>query len=269
MYTNMELMQQQVVSSSEHIIELVLNEEELSWQKIIHDLVKTAQMDPWDIDLAKITQRFLEVIRQLQRHDFRISGKVVLASALLLKIKSDRLLSDDMEALDTLIDAAEESEELTWDDFDLAEMVGEPEPEKPPRIYPRTPQPRQRKVSVYDLVTALEQALDVSLRRQQRALDAVDVENVHIPESKIDVTAAMNELLGRIDEHYETSETLVFSQIRPETKKETVLTFIPLLHLTNERRIDLEQKQAFADFSIHLLDNSPVVTKPQEEVILA
>jgi hypothetical protein len=29
--------------------------EELSWQALIYDLIKTEQLDPWDIDLTHIT----------------------------------------------------------------------------------------------------------------------------------------------------------------------------------------------------------------------
>ena len=36
-----------------------------------------------------------------------------------------------------------------------------------PQIYPRTPQPRKRKVSVFDLVQALEKALEVENRRKK------------------------------------------------------------------------------------------------------
>lgn len=255
----MELMQEfSRENSSEHVLQLVLKEDELSWQHILYDLVREERMDPWDINLTQVTQKFLEVIKALKELDFRVSGKIVLASALLLKIKSDRLLSEDLTALDALIESAEEPEE----DFDLfmdVEGFMDYEPEPPtPRIYPRTPQPRQRKVSVYDLVTALEQALEVNVRRERRALDNTFVQEVEVPEHKFDVSDLMNNLLVRISERHQSHGEVRFTHLSTEEKSSRVFTFIPLLHLFNERRINMDQPEHFGEIHIHLLDDSPV-----------
>ena len=243
----MELLQQfEGEQTNEQILRIILDEDELSWQQIIYDLVRSEQMDPWDIDVTTITQQFLGTIRKLTELDFRVSGKMVLASALLLKIKSNQLMDEDFHALDQLI--AQTEEPFVEDEFFAFdhELFQEPaEPEEQPKIYPRTPQPRQRKVSVYDLVDALEQALDVRVKREKRALDRVETqmaEEVHVPEKKIDVSSMMNSLLEQISGHFQDNEELHFDHLAPsENKQDRVLTFIPLLHLTNERRIDLEQ----------------------------
>jgi segregation and condensation protein A len=252
----------EVASSNEQLLQLILKEDELSWQQIIYDLVRKEEMDPWDIDLKTLTGRFLAVIKTLQRMDFRVSGKLVLAAAVLLKIKSNRLLDEDLLALDHLISSAEDEEPIDLLAYE-EELIEEEAREQRPRIYPRTPRPRQRKVSVYDLVTALEQALEVSVRRDQRALDRVQVEAVVIPEKKIDVSKAMNNLLERIAA--KEGDRLRFLQLLESAdKNHIVYTFIPLLHLTNERRIDLEQKEHFGDILITLLDATPIQATDQE-----
>ena len=257
--------------TNEQVLKLILDEDELSWQQIILDLVRSEQMDPWDINISLITNRFLETIRKLTELDFRVSGKMVLASAVLLKMKSKRLMETDLEALNDLISSVEEPEYA--DDFFGfdQEFFQEPqEPVKQPKIYPRTPQPRQRKVSVYDLVDALEHALDVRVRKEQRALDRAQIdvhEEVSIPAKSIDVTSLMNDLLVQIDSHYQENESLVFSElIVSDAKMDKVLTFIPLLHLTNERRLDLAQEASFAEIHISLLSAEPV--KDSEEIAL-
>lgn len=246
--------------SNEQILQVVLNEDELSWQHIIVDLVKSEQMDPWDIDVTHLTQKFLDIIRKLQQLDFRVGGKLVLAAAVLLKIKSDRLMDEDLSMLDSLIHSAEHDQEeldLLGMDFDDFFEAGAPAPERP-KIYPRTPQPRQRKVSVYDLVTALEQALEVTVRREKRALDNVKAPEVTVPEKKVDITDLMNNLLERIDSH-KAEEVYFHHLVTSEEKHHKVLTFIPLLHLTNERRVDLVQEEHFGHISVTLLSKEPVV----------
>ena len=261
--------------TNEHLLKIILDEDELSWQQIIYDLVRSEQMDPWDIDIKTITQQFLSTIRKLSELDFRVSGKMVLASALLLKIKSKQLMEEDFQALDQLI---AQTEEPLYDEeffeFDH-ELFQEPvEPEKQPKIYPRTPQPRQRKVSVYDLVDALEQALDVRVKREKRALDRVEAEvvDVRVPEKSVDVSSLMNSLLEQISTHFSSNDRLTFSHLVPAQshKQDKVLTFIPLLHLTNERRVDLAQEESFAEIHISLLSSKPVVYSEElEEAVVS
>lgn len=261
----MELLQEfEGEQTNERILKIILDEDELSWQQIIYDLVRSEQMDPWDINVTTITQKFMKTIRKLTQLDFRVSGKMVLASALLLKIKSKRLMDEDFQALDQLIAQTEEPilEDEEFFSFDH-ELFQEPqEPEEQPKIYPRTPQPRQRKVSVYDLVDALEQALDIRVKREKRALDRVQTEvaeHVSVPEKQIDVSSMMNSLLEQISGHFADNDELTFSHLAPsEQKQDKVLTFIPLLHLTNERRIDLAQERSFAEIYVSLLDDTPV-----------
>ena len=85
------------------ILELLLERDEITWQSIILDLVKTQEVDPWDIDISLLSQKYLEIVRKLKEANLFVSGKVLLASALLLKIKSERLLSEDFVALDNLL----------------------------------------------------------------------------------------------------------------------------------------------------------------------
>ena len=71
----------------EQIFDMLLKENEVTWQTIIQDLVKKEGMDPWDVDVSKLSQRYISTLKKLKEHDFRVSGKVVLAAAILLKIK--------------------------------------------------------------------------------------------------------------------------------------------------------------------------------------
>ena len=93
----------------------------------------------------------------MQEHDFRISGKILLAAAFLLKMKSAHLIDHDIVNLDKLLNQTEEAidEEDLFDDL---ESGGRKERQQFTLI-PRNPQPRSRKVSIHDLVKALQQAM--------------------------------------------------------------------------------------------------------------
>ena len=220
--------------------------DEITWQTIIYELVKTEQMDPWDIDVSMLTQKYIEMIKSLKEHDFRISGKVLLAAAILLKIKSNKLVGEDLSELDRLlIGVEEEMEELGFEEASQVEKLTEI-----PALIPRTPQPRKRKVSIFDLVEALERALEV---KKRRLLNSIPPMNVEAPKKKKDITQIIREVYGKIKLFFVNTlkDKLTFSKLLPsESKEDKVYTFIPLLHLAQQSKIELVQDIPFGEIQI-------------------
>ena len=99
------------------ILDMLLEKDDITWQTIIYDLVGSSKMDPWNLDVSQLTKKYIEMIKQLKEHDFRISGKIVLAAAILLKIKSNNLLSEGIDNLDTLIHGIEEEESMFFEEY--------------------------------------------------------------------------------------------------------------------------------------------------------
>ncbi len=74
------------MDSHERIFQLLYNQDEVTWQTLLYELVKKEEMNPWDINISMLTKKYIETIKKLKELDFRISGKVLLAAAILLKI---------------------------------------------------------------------------------------------------------------------------------------------------------------------------------------
>jgi len=214
---------------------------------MIYKLVKHENMNLWDVDVSLLSSRYMEMLKKLKKLDFRISGKVVLASAILLKIKSQRLLNDDIGELDRLMSPEEEfSEEEFYGDLEKNYEVQE----NAPPLMPRTPQPRKRKVSIYDLMIALQQALEVRDRRVLRNIPSVKIE---IPEKKVDIGKLINSVRDQIKSFLTSTEKLTFSKLTKESNiDEKVQNFVALLHLANvdHREIDLYQEDHFGEIEI-------------------
>ncbi|HLC96331.1 MAG TPA: ScpA family protein [Candidatus Nanoarchaeia archaeon] len=232
---------------SEQIFSIIFDKDEITWQTIIYELINKGEIDPWDVDISVLTKRYIDMIKQLKVLDLRVSGKVLLAAALLLKIKSNRLMGADLDNLDKLFSQTEEEPSL------FEEQVLRQSEEKFDLI-PKTPQTRKRKVTIYDLVGALERALDV---KKRRVMASIPPTNVGIPVKTKDISQVIKEVYGRIRLFFSTGAKgrLTFSQLLSDDSKEgKVYTFIPLLHLTNQRKIDLEQYQHFGDIEILMLE---------------
>ena len=235
------------MDSNERIFQILYDTDEVTWQTLLYELIKKEGMNPWDINISLLTQKYIETIKKLKELDFRISGKVLLAAAILLKIKSNRLLNEDLSEFDRLLT---QSEEELLEELDLEEPKAYDEEKH--LLIPRTPQPRKRKVSVFDLVKALEKALEVKKRRVLNSIPPMDVK---IPEKKKDITQVIREVYSKIISFLtgNRQNRLTFSQLVPSnTREDKIYTFIPLLHLTTQRKVNLDQKEHFGEIEITL-----------------
>ena len=234
-------------TSTDQLFKILLDQDEITWQSLIYELIRTEQMDPWDIDVSLLAKKYIEAIKKLQEFDFIISGKVVLSAAILLNIKSTKLLEEESN-IDKMIypEALEEQEEIGYVQNPLANL-----PSDKITLIPRTPQPRKRKVSVFDLVEALQQALEVRKRRALREI----VVDMPVIDKKVDITKVIFDLHRKIKDILSGKDRLTFTEFVGSDKKEDqVATFVPLLHLSSQRKVDLLQEMHFGEIEIKLVE---------------
>jgi segregation and condensation protein A len=239
---------------SSELLATLIQTDDISWKQLILEAVKQKQMNPWDIDITALSSEFLTLLQKYQQMNFVVSGKVVLASALLLKLKSEQFVDEDMTVFDKIIAATQDGDMLE----ELLDSVQD-EPYQRPAVdgsvlIPRTPQPRKRKVSVYDLIEALEKAIEVDNRRFTRKTGSAP--KVHVPTKQFDINTSIDSVYGRIQMHYVTQgNTLTFSQMvgSQAQRQDKIYTFIPLLHLRNMHKIDLHQQEHLSEVHVELL----------------
>ncbi|MBW2996243.1 segregation/condensation protein A [Candidatus Woesearchaeota archaeon] len=240
------------MKSHDELYDFLAKGDDVTWKTILYDLVRSEQMNPWDINISLLAQRFLDTVHEMREMDLRVSGKIILAAAVLLKIKSRRLVGEDMLNLDRLINQSDEDEDEGLLDELQDDFAGEREVLRDAKLIPRTPQARKRKVSIHDLVDALQKAVEVKKRRVMRDIPAVEIK---IPEKKVDVSELMHGVYSKIRRFFSRSnKKLTFSKLIPsDSKEDKVFTFIPLLHLENQRKIDMKQYRHFGEINIEML----------------
>jgi segregation and condensation protein A len=229
----------------DQIYDMLLKENEVTWQDIIYNLIKTEQMDPWDVDITKLTQKYIETVKVMKDMNYFISGKVLLASAILLKIKSIRLIEEDISNFDSFLFHQDSEFEELGDFLPKNERVTEI-----PALGIRTPQARRRKVSVADLISALEKALHVDTRRKLRMERFLVFNKPKIPEKKVDIGLLIDQIYQKLEEMFKAQEKVKFSELGAKDKTETILTLLPLLHLHNHKRVSIEQEIPFEEIHI-------------------
>lgn len=257
------------------LFDIIFNEDEITWKTMIYKLVKEEGMDPWNIEISSLAQKFLLMLKELKKMDFRVSGKVILAAAILLRIKSKRLVGEDFNNLNRLIAMSEDSDDEFYEelegefveDIDMQSGAINLEGEDY-SLTPRTPLPRKRKVSVYDLVDALHQALEVKKRRKNRLSEVADEPELLAPIKKKDISIVIGEIYDEIQKHFFSDKVrrMMFSElVSNEAPREAKVTaFMPLLYLDNQRKIDLFQESHLGDIEIALNKNPPKVNETIE-----
>ena len=233
----------------EHIYNLLTNKDEVTWQTIIYDLVKSEELDPWNVDISHLAQRYIETVRSLQEHNFFISGKMLLASSILLRIKTHKLVDEHLVDFDNQLFQPEE--DLLSDAEE--EIKYNAHQDYPPLLI-KTPQPRKRQLTIKDLMKALEQAIEVEERRKiKRIMSARVIREAVLPQKKIDITQLIASVYDRIKSWFGKKPNLTFTElVNSEKKEDKIMTFIPLLYLTNQQKIDLQQEKAFEEIQITL-----------------
>ena len=246
----------------EQVYDLLMSRE-LSWQTIIYDLIRTEQLDPWDIDLAILANKYLETIQkleELQEGNFHISSKVLLAAAILLRMKSE-ILHENIKDIDELLF---ESKDKLKDSIAKNPQIITIDEEEVPLIMPRTPMPRSRKVTLQELMGALDKAMNTENRRIKknfslnRARHAIDL--AIFPRFTFNLTKRIQNLFQKIKEFFSKNkkDKIMFSELSPNTEKvEKIGVFLPLVHLDHQQKIYLKQDKPFDELEVYQRGKEP------------
>jgi len=237
--------------------------EELSWQSIIYDLIKTEQLDPWDIDLGVLADKYVVIIQQLEEADFFVSSKVLLACSLLLRLKSEILINSYIQDLDNALYGRKEDKRYELERIEIDEN-------ELPTLTPRTPMARHRKVTLKELMGALNKAIDTENRRIKREIKGRQAHksllSVMPRGTFIPLKVRVKKVFGIIKNHLgEGNDHMKFSHLAAD-KEEKLASFLPVLHLSNNGKIYLHQPVHFDE--IHMRqDIHPEEAKELVEVL--
>ena len=243
--------------------------DQLSWQAIIYDLINTEQLNPWDVDLALLANKFLERIKDFEGENFYVSSKVLLAASLLLRIKSEILLNQDLPTLDDILFGKKVEKRYIQERIELDDEI--------PDLVPRTPLPRSRKVTLQELMSALGKAINTENRRIRKVVTSRQQEMetaLILPRKQINLKDQIGNVYSKLRNIFSKDESrLAFSKLINEnsSRDEKIATFVPLLHLDTQHKILLEQENHVDEIWIWLKkiyerENKSELDKMQAEV---
>ena len=264
------------------------DEDEVEPVELLVQLAKDGEIDPWDIDVVRVTDKFLEA---LDEADLRTSGRALFYASVLLRMKSDELFASD---------EPEDEEELPPWEAPFADDDGnhDAEPGFDPVENLETEMERRlerkhargKPETLDELVRELREAERGSWWKRSRSYDTSDspsgfdrgvqelsyrsgddlrvdeeptADDVTHTAHEEDIEAVIDDVESVLEDHYEKGrEEVLYAEIE-DVGGSRVMTYLALLFLAHRGRIVLEQDELFGDLWIK---EASVKAEPNEAI---
>ncbi len=227
--------------------------------EVLVQLAEKGEIDPWDIDIMEVTDKYLAALDKSPRENLLNAGRAIFFASVLLRLKSDILLNISNE---TLLNSQHTEnffpeDELLFDEngprLDLSKLEG---------FLVRSSlckQQRKRKISLTDLIFALQQAEEEEERRALRAKLRANRITIVAPEMPDDILELAHEedieeyaekIEVIIQEHLTTEKPITLSFLSEILNSKTK-PFLALLFLAHAKKVVLEQNEIYGELFIH------------------
>lgn len=206
--------------------------------EILVNLAKNGEIDPWNINIVELTDKFLKRVEDLEKMDLRVSGRTLLYASILLRMKSN-----------ALVEVEEPPEEMDYesDNFEISDY---PVPVMPLRRYSKRP------VTLEELLTELKKAeafekkrlTRVDNKKEERRATIEDVLSIAHDE---DIESRIGKMRSILNELLEKQKSIKFSDISsPLDRTGIVMAYLAILFLATKKEIWLEQEEFFGELFI-------------------
>ena len=202
--------------------------------EVLVDLARRGEIDPWDIDIALATEKFLQYIDSLERRDLRIPARTLLYASILLRLKSDQM------------EGQEEEEEIEPEEIEEAAPPREEVLDQLPR--PPLRRHTKRPVTLDELISELKKAEVVGRRKAMRERwPLLEEKKILDPSHEEGIEERIKALGPILDEMFTEKTCLTFQEIniRGGAAQEGVPNYISLLFMAQRRTVWLEQEEIF------------------------
>jgi segregation and condensation protein A len=203
--------------------------------QILLELVQTHKLDPWDVDIEKLTDVLVQRIREIQKLDLRISGRTLLSAAILLHMKSRHLTGNGY--------GSEVSEELDDGiDLDMPELG-------PLMIVQRCP----RKITLEEIITTLQETLREIPARKPRPRKKPEKIVHTLSEYQINIEEYLENFYEKIKQLASDGQSIELTELlSKKTRIELARALLVALFLNTQNKINLWQDEPLGEIHISL-----------------
>jgi segregation and condensation protein A len=230
--------------------------------EILVGLAERGEIDPWNIDIIEVTDRFLSELKRRQQLNLQVSGRTLFYASTLLRMKSEQL-----EVVETAEDESD-GEDLFGDEYvggtdeeiDFGSRLG-PIERLEHEIQRRLDRKNMRKspITLFELITELKNIEKEERRRRRMAdghadladslVDADDVVSIAHEEGFQESSMVR---LAEYLEGLEIDEEMTLAELCMRMEWGIPEVYIPLLFLALDGRCSLRQEEFFGDIWVQI-----------------
>lgn len=210
-----------------------------TWRELLVELVESNRLDPWDIDLAKIVDSYMSIVKEMRVLDLHLPANMMLAASILLRMKS--------ETMGIFAEPEAQAEEQGLQQERVSPEI--------PALVPKLRMQPGRKITLNELMDALDEAIKMSGRREEMIRERFEPLLERIVISKDDIDEKIDAAFGMVKKSADSEGVTTFARIANgfgTTESMLLDLFVPLLFLANMNRIMLVQEEFFDEIFIRI-----------------
>jgi segregation and condensation protein A len=227
--------------------------------KLLVDLVKQGKIDPWNVDVVEVADKFLQELENAKKLDLRVSGRVLLYAAILVRMKAEVLAEEVISNISDISECEEPYECLVLDYDDYCEEFVEDTLSDLETIRNLENEPKEDEIIAYlmqphrkvrrfttlkDLLTELKKAEKVKRKRKPSRVKKVVLETPH-EEDMEETICTVEKILERL---FDKKGMVMFSELVGDKNLSSKLSFfVSILYLSFRKKIEIEQKRIYED----------------------
>jgi segregation and condensation protein A len=230
--------------------------------EILVGLAERGEIDPWNINIIEVTDRFLSELERRRELNLKLSGRTLFYAATLLRMKSEQLetlASPDDEDSDEEGDSpGEDYDQLPDGEIEYTGRLGiieRLEHEIQRRLDRKNM--RQSPITLFELIIELKNIEKEERRRRRMAADPgeaflVDADDVCSIAHDEGYQASASSVLEGCLSCLEVDEEMTLMELCQKLGWGIPEVYIPLLFLALDGRCSLRQEEFFGDIFVQL-----------------
>jgi segregation and condensation protein A len=246
------------------------SDDEVEPVEVLVQLAEDGEIDPWDIDIVAVTDKFLD---RLDEAALRESGRALFYASVLLRMKSDALLDPD--------EPEQETEPAPWEQVGGDQPIEQPDPftTLEAEMDRRLERKRARGMpqTLDELVRDLRQAERETWWKESREYDTSGSSSSRTPSTQEldyrradefrmddepteqevtgkthgeDIEAIVDDVYGTVRDQYDKGRKEVLFREISSADRSRVQTYLGLLFLSHRGQVRLRQDELFGDLWI-------------------
>lgn len=260
--------------------------------EILVTMATKGDIDPKNIDIIDVTDRFLKAIAAAPKENLRQSGKIIFHASVLLRMKAEALLITKLEDLDTAVaddflDFEDDGSPLIYDSKDEAvgRQITLADLQKAIVRQARQRQSRHRRVTLEQLIESLREAERLEKQRMERqrepreekpVIDLNDYHQMNDMEDILDLAhdEDIEDVIARVDQllagYMQEIVRLALADIIKmlNGRGDWVDAFLAVLFLSNSGKLTLEQDIFYGPLYVTKGENPSVPEPPEGKQLL-